>query len=74
MSTLITVRIPKKLREEARKYGINISRLLREALIEEIKRRKLERIDELQERAKKTILKIDKEDLIKTIREIRHEY
>lgn len=74
MSVLITVRIPKKLREEAKKYGINISRLLREVLIEEIRRRKLEKIDELQEKAKKTISKIDKKDLIKTIQEIRHEY
>lgn len=74
MSVLVTVRIPKKLKEEAKKYGINISRLLREALIKEITKKKLERINELQKNAKKILSKINKRDLIEVIREIRNEY
>ncbi len=74
MSVLITVRIPKELRDEARKYGINVSKVLREALIREIAKRKLERITKLQRDAKKILSKIGKEKLITTVREIRNEY
>jgi len=74
MSVLITVRIPKELRDEARKYGINVSKVLREALLREIAKRKLEKITKLQKDARKIISKIGKEKLITTVREIRNEY
>ncbi len=74
MSVLITVRIPKELRDEAKKYGINVSKVLREALLREIAKRKLEKITKLQKDARKIISKIGKEKLITTVREIRNEY
>ena len=74
MSVLITVRIPKELRDEAKKYGINVSKVLREALMNEIAKRKLEKIAELQRNAKKILSKIDKEKIINAIRETRNEY
>jgi len=74
MSVVVTVRIPKKLKEEAKAYDINISRVLREALAEEIRRRKLEHINRLQNKARKILAKIKKEKIIEAVRETRNEH
>ena len=41
MSDVISVRVPKELKEKARKYNINISRIVRESLEREIKKREI---------------------------------
>jgi len=74
MSVVVTVRIPKRLKKEAKAYGINISKVLREALAEEIQKRKLERINSLQNKAKKILAKIKKEKIIEAVRETRNEH
>jgi antitoxin CcdA len=48
MSVTVTVRIPKELKEEAERHGINISHVLRRALEEELRRRKLKKLRRLQ--------------------------
>ncbi len=73
MSVIITAKIPKKLKEEAKKYSINISKLVREALEREITRKKIEEIRKLQEESKKIDKKIKKEFIAKAIRETRNE-
>lgn len=70
---LITVRVPKQLRDEARKYGINISKVVKKALMEEINKRRLKEINELQKSARKIIKKLSKEQIIEAIRETRNE-
>ncbi|WP_288104578.1 type II toxin-antitoxin system CcdA family antitoxin [Thermofilum sp.] len=44
MSVTVSVRIPKRLRDEAKRYGINISEVARRALEEEVKKRQLEEV------------------------------
>jgi len=73
MSTIITAKVPKKLRDEARKYGINISKLIREALEREIRRRKIEETMRLQKELKKTFEKIKRDEIVEIIRETRNE-
>jgi len=73
MSVIVTVRIPKKLRDEAKAYGINISELLRRALIEELRKKRLKRINLLQENARKILAKISRGRIVEAIREIRNE-
>ena len=73
MSVIITAKIPRKLKEEAKKYSINISKLVREALEREIRRRKLEEIKRLQKEARKIREKISVEDFAETMREVRNE-
>ncbi|MGQ4891219.1 MAG: type II toxin-antitoxin system CcdA family antitoxin [Candidatus Njordarchaeia archaeon] len=53
MSDVISVRVPKELKDKARKYNINISRIVRESLEKEIKKR------ETMEIAKRLVEKID---------------
>ena len=73
MSVMVTVRIPKKLRDEAKAYGINISGLLRETLVEEIRKRKLEHINRLQDKARKILTKVGKNKIVEAVRETRNE-
>ncbi|MGC8832161.1 MAG: type II toxin-antitoxin system CcdA family antitoxin, partial [Thermoproteota archaeon] len=42
MSVTITVRIPRQLKEEVKKYGIELSSVVKRALEEEVKRRRVE--------------------------------
>jgi len=73
VSVIVTIRIPRSLREEAKKYNIKISEVLRRALREEIERRRQERIKELQKKAEKILSKIDKKEILEVLREIRSE-
>ena len=72
MSTIITAKVPKKLRDEAKKYGINISKLIREALEREIRRRKIEETMRLQKELKNTFERIRQEEIVEIIRETRN--
>ena len=53
MSVLITARIPKELKEELKKYGINISQVVRKALEEAVYKKKLEELRRYQEITRK---------------------
>ena len=74
MSVLITAKIPKELKEEAKKYSINISKVVREALEREIRRRKIEEIKKLQKKSREIDQKIDKGFVKKALREMRYEH
>ena len=50
MSVTISVRIPKELKEEIKKYGINISHVMRKALEEELGKKKIEEAKEAAKR------------------------
>jgi len=44
MSVTISVRIPKELKEEIKKHGININHVVRKALEEELRKKKLKKL------------------------------
>jgi len=73
MSVIITAKIPKKLRDEAKKYSINISKVVREALEREIMKKKIEELKELQRKVRLNDKKIDKKFVIEALRETRVE-
>jgi len=73
MSVTITVRIPKKLKEEAKKYGINISQIVRKALEEELRKRKLEEAREAAKRIGEFFSKIPEEEIVEWIKMTRKE-
>jgi len=73
MSVLITARIPKELKEELKKYGINISQVVRKALEEAVYKKKLEELRRYQEITRKMLMRIGKDQIAKVIREIRDE-
>ena len=71
MKSITSVRVEKELLEEAKKYGIVVSKVLEDALREIIEEKRKE---ELKERAKKIseiLKKMDINDVVKEIREMR---
>jgi post-segregation antitoxin (ccd killing protein) len=74
MSVTISVRIPKELKEEIKKYGINISHVVRRALEEELRKKKIEEAREAAKRLGEFFSKIPEEDIVKCIKISRKSY
>jgi post-segregation antitoxin (ccd killing protein) len=73
MSITISVRIPRRLREEARRYGINISEVTRRALEEEVRRRKLEEAAAAARHVGELLSRISVKGMVEWLREARRE-
>jgi Arc/MetJ-type ribon-helix-helix transcriptional regulator len=73
ISVTVSVRIPKKLRDEAKRYGINISEVARRALEEEIKKRQLEEAAVAARRLGEIFSKISPGEMVEWLREARRE-
>jgi len=67
----ITVRIPREVKEEIQRYGVEVSKVVRRALEEEIRKRKLEELKKAAGRLGNLLAKIPDDEIIKTIREAR---
>jgi len=67
----VSTKVRKELRDEAKKLGINISEVLRRALEEEIKRRKIKLLKKKLENLKNALDKIDINRVVNHIREDR---
>ncbi len=74
MQEVVTAKIPKSLKERARRYGVNISGLVRSALEAEVARledrESRKKLDELSVSLKG---RISGRDVVKAIRETREE-
>jgi len=67
----VSTKVRRELKEEAEKLGINISEVLRKALEEEVRRRKLEILKEKLEELSYILDKIDVNRIVRSIREDR---
>jgi post-segregation antitoxin (ccd killing protein) len=74
MSAIVSVRIPKELKDEIKKYGINISHVVRKALEEELRKKKIEEAKEAAKRLGEFFSKISEEDIVKCIKKSRKSY
>ncbi len=72
-STVVSIRIPRKLKEEAEKFGISISEVARKALEEAVKRKKLEKAGEAAEELRELFSHVSVEEWVRVIREAREE-
>lgn len=68
---VVSGKIPKALKEKIKKLGININRVIRRALEEEVKRREEALLKESIENAAEILRKIDTKRIVKSIREDR---
>jgi hypothetical protein len=73
LSVTVSVGIPKKLRDEAMRNGINISEVTQRALEEEVKKRQLEEASMAARRLGETFSKIPQGDRVEWLREARRE-
>lgn len=67
----ISAKIPKKLREKMKEYGIKSSEVIRKAIYREIKKNEMKKIKEEMKSIKPIINKIPIENIIESIREDR---
>lgn len=71
MTEVVTVRVKKSLKEKARKYKINVSKTVRAALEDEIRKREEEELYQALSDIKTILQKIPDEEIVKAIRESR---
>ncbi|MCE4621196.1 MAG: type II toxin-antitoxin system CcdA family antitoxin [Desulfurococcales archaeon] len=67
----VSAKVRRELLEEARRLNINISELIRRALEEEVRRRRLLRLEERLREKQGILAKIDVDELVRLIREDR---
>ena len=73
MSTVVlSVRVPRELKEEAEKLGINIRAVVEKALEEEVKKARLSRFKKLLDEALKA-MNVSVEEWVQAVRETRAE-
>ena len=73
MSVTITAKIPKELKEKIRRFNINASRVIREALEAEVRRREEEQLKALAREVSRILNKIPEEEIVRAIRKARDE-
>jgi Ca2+-binding EF-hand superfamily protein len=74
MSVVVSVRIPKHLKEKLERYGIDVPELIRSKLVEEVERIEKEEIRRLLDELKSSLQgKIDPHELSKLVEEGRRE-
>ncbi len=74
MSTVISVRVPKWLKEKLEKYGLNIADIIRKRLLEEVEKIEREELEKQLEFLKKRLKnRIDPYELARIIDEERKE-
>lgn len=75
MSKYITVsaKIDTELKEKIARYNINVSKVIKKALEDEVRRREEEEIREMLKEASKILSKVGKENIVQFIRDGREE-
>jgi len=73
MTEIVTVRVTKSLKENARKYKIDVSKTVRVALEDEIGKREEEELTQALSDIKTILQKIPDEEIVKAIRESREQ-
>ena len=71
VSDVITVRVDKRLKEEAKKLGINIKSVVVEALRKSIREKKKQKAEEILKKLREEFKDISEEEWLSTIREMR---
>lgn len=69
--TTITVRVSKELKEDLRRYGVNLSEAVRESLKEEVRRRRLEDLRKVAGELGELLAEIPEEKIVESVRETR---
>ena len=71
MGSVISVRVPQELKEDLKRYGIEVSEVTRKALEEEVRRREREELQGIAEELGEFLEKIPRERIVEGIREDR---
>jgi len=67
----ITVRVSQKLKEDLRRYRVNLSEIVRESLKEEVRKRRLEDLRKVAGELGELLAKIPEEEIVESVKETR---
>lgn len=70
-SVVITVRVPRDLKDKIGRYGISVSKVVRRALEEEVERRRLDEARKAADRIGELFARIPEKEIVESIREMR---
>ncbi|MEM1998095.1 MAG: type II toxin-antitoxin system CcdA family antitoxin [Candidatus Bathyarchaeia archaeon] len=70
---VISVRVPRELKKELKRHGVKISEVVRKALEEEVRRRKLKRLQETAAKLGEFFAGIPDEEIIRSVKMARME-
>jgi post-segregation antitoxin (ccd killing protein) len=71
MTEIVTVRVKKSLKDKARKYNISVSKIVRAALENEVRKREEEELTQALSDIKAILQKVPDEEIVKAVRESR---
>ena len=71
MSEILTVRVDKALKRKIKKYNLNVSKITRQAIEEEIKKRERQELTNAIMEMKTLLEKIPDQEIVKAIRDSR---
>ena len=69
----VSAKVRRELLEEAKRLNVNVSELIRRALEDEVRRRKLMLLEERLKRKRRVLAKIDVDEVVRLIRGDREE-
>jgi post-segregation antitoxin (ccd killing protein) len=72
-TAVITVRVPKSLKEELRKRGIELSEVVRKALEEELRKRERKELEGAATRLGELFSRMPEDDIVRSIRQQREQ-
>ncbi|MGC8912097.1 MAG: hypothetical protein ACP5K8_08475 [Nitrososphaeria archaeon] len=70
---IISVRVPRELKEELRRHGVKVSEVIRRALVEELRRRKMEKLKESAAQLGNFFAKMSDEEIVESVKRARME-
>ena len=73
MSTVVSAKIPKDLKKKATRYGIPISKTVRDALEEKVKEMEKKELEKNMAELHSVLGHLKKDDIVKAVRESRDE-
>lgn len=73
MSTVVSAKIPKSLKEKAARYGIEISQTVRDALEEKIRAIEEKELSKNMDELRSTLGHLKKNDIVRAVRTSRDE-
>lgn len=73
MSVTLSIRVPKRLKEEIEKYKIKVSDIVRKFLDEEVKRRKRRQLERYGDELGEFFSRLSREEIVESIRDTRRQ-
>ena len=71
MSTVVSIRVKREIKEEAERLGVNLRKVVEEALISEVERRRREEFRFATDKLLEAMREIDEEEFTDVIKEWR---